>query len=360
MMLRRWQIEVGDAYIVSLVRLIVGVLLLLSAWREASELQVDGYFGDVFHLPILPEALVPSRGVFVALVTLEFALAVLVVVGRFARPALLMSGLVGIFVLLCDRVRYHNNRYALLLFALILAFAPCDRAFVLPGRQANANDRTGPLWAQRLAQLQLAVIYLASGGSKLLDPDWRSGRVIGDRLARSTAMAISKGVPIELLSFLSEPTVSSALAKLAIFTEIFLAFALFAPKTRFFALWWGVMFHVTIELTSQVELFGWLTLTIYALFARPTLRERIVGYDAERPGAVRLARWVGALDWLARFEIRPEQSLATGHTLVVIDRDGSPATGLWAFARIARATPLLFPISMPLLVTAACLARRPR
>jgi hypothetical protein len=44
----------------------------------------------------------------------------------------------------------------------------------------------------------------------------------------------------------------------------------------------------------------------------------------------------------------------------VIDRDGSVATGLWAFFRIARATPLLFPLSVPLLMTAVCLAQKPR
>jgi hypothetical protein len=358
--LRRWQSEVGDAHVVSLVRLILGVLLFVSACREANELQREGFFGDVFHLAILPEALVPTRPVFVVLVGLELGLAGLVILGRFARPALLFSALIGMFVLLCDRVRYHNNRYALLLFAFILAFAPCDRAFVFSRGPTSHDDRLAPLWAQRLAQLQLAIIYLASGGSKLIDADWRAGRVIGDRLVRSTAMAVAKGVPITFMGWLSDPAVSSTLAKLAIFTELFLAFALFVPRARFFALWWGVMFHLTIEVTSQVELFTWLTLTIYALFARPTLGERIIAYDAGRPGARRLARLVGWLDWLRRFRMRAEPSQSDGPMLVVIDRDGSEATGLWAFFRIARATPVLFPLSVPLLVTATCLSPKRR
>ncbi len=201
-LLRRWQTETGDAYLVSLVRAILGVLLVLSALREIDELGRDAYFGDVFHLPIVPEALVPSRGVFAILVALELLLAVLVTIGRRARPALLGASLLGLFFLLCDRTRYHNNRYALFLFAFLLAFAPCDRAFVF--RRRAAVDRNGPLWAQRLAQVQLSIIYVASGGSKLLDPDWRSGQVIGDRLARSTAVAVSKGVPVEVMRVLSD------------------------------------------------------------------------------------------------------------------------------------------------------------
>jgi hypothetical protein len=255
------------------------------------------------------------------------------------------------FVLLCDRVRYHNNRYALLLFALLLSFAPCDRAFVL-GRR-TAGGRRGPLWAQRLAQVQFAIIYLASGGSKLLDPDWRGGLVIGDRIARSVALAVSKGVPIELVRFLGDPAVAGALSKLAIATELFLAVALFVPRTRFFALWWGVMFHLTIEATSKVELFTWLTLAIYALFARPELRERTLVYDPDRRWGAFWAQIVRRLDWLVRFDVRADKQATEGRAFVVVDRDGSRWAGLAAVARIARALPLLFPASVPLFVAAA-------
>ena len=350
-LVRRWQTETGDAYLVSLVRFILGFMLLLSALREFRDLADGTYFGDVFHLPLVPELVVPGPGVFTLLVAVELALAVLVITGRRAREALFASAAVGIFVLLCDRTRYHNNRYALLLFALLLAFSPCDRAFVL--RAPPPADRTGPLWAQRLAQLQLSIVYLASGGSKLLDPDWRGGLVIGDRLARSTALAVSKGVPVDFVRFLSNPAVASGLSKVAIATELFLAVGLFVPRTRFFALWWGGMFHATIEVTSKVELFGWLTLTIYVLFARPTLREREVLYDESRSLGSFVATAVRALDWLVRFEVSTDAARCEGHVFAVVDRDGTKATGLAAVALLARAIPLLFPLSVPLYVVTA-------
>src|SRR5260221_3184081 len=244
--LRGWQTEIGDAYVVSLVRAIFGVLLALSALRELDELRTGPFFADVFHLPLLPEALVPSRSVFVVIAVAQLAFALLVAAGRFARPLLLASAMLGIYLLLCDRLSYHNNRYALFLLSFLIAFAPCDRAFVFRGPRVEGTGRMGPLWAQRLAQVQLAIIYVASGGSKLLDPDCRSGLVIGDRLARSTALAVSKGVPVEMMRLLSDPLVSSALSKVAIATELVLAVALLLSRARFVALWWGVMFHVTI------------------------------------------------------------------------------------------------------------------
>src|SRR5262249_13924565 len=158
---------------------------------------------------------------------------------------------------------YHNNRYALLLFAEILSFAPSNGLplWKLFG-DAEGSPREGPLWAQRLAQAQLALIYLASGTSKLLDPDWRGGAVIADRLARSFHRSVSMGVPPWLMEWLAQPEVASAFSKGAIATELFLAVGLFVPRIRGFALYAGFVFHFMIEVTSDVELFGWLCLTL--------------------------------------------------------------------------------------------------
>jgi hypothetical protein len=352
-----WLTEEDDTYVVSLVRAILGVFLLFSALREAPRIGRAPYFGDVFHIPLLPDALVPGKSLFSFLLLAQVVLAVLVTIGKFARPSLLATAVIGLYLLGCDRLRYHNNRYALLLFSLVIAFSPCDRAFVWGGPELSAEERKGPLWAARLAQVQLAIIYLASGGSKLLDADWRDGRVIGDRLMRATSLAVAKGVPPAVMETLAHPAFSSYLAKLAILTELFLALALFVRPTRVFALWWGVMFHLTIEVTSQVELFTWLSLAIYALFAVPTLGERAILYEPGHRWAGLLARFARRADWLRRFDIRPDGAKAAGQGFVVIERDGSRAVGLLGYARIARALPLLFPLSIPLLVLARLFCR---
>ena len=170
-------------------------------------------------------------------------------------------------------------------------------------------------------------------------------------------MAVEKGVPPELMHALSQPAVASAISKVAIATELFLAVALFVPKTRFFALWWGVMFHVTIEITSKVELFGWLSIAVYALFAVPQLRERSLLYDPASASSAALARFVRWFDWLARFDVRPRDA-GDGSSIEVIDRDGSSASGPAGVALLARAIPVLFPLSVPLYVLAKLFARR--
>jgi hypothetical protein len=335
----RWRDEVGYTRPLVVARIIVGGLLFASATHAFAELRA-GYFGDAFHWPLLPEALVLPRAAYEALLVAQIAMALLVVVGVRARAALVGSALSLAYVMACDRLEFHNNRWALACDALLLGLTPCDRS------------RVGPLWAARLLQVQTALIYVASGGSKLLDPDWRGGRVIMMRMVLYGGQAIRAGVPRSVVDCLAEPRTAGALAALAIATELFLAVGLWPKRTRAFALFWGVGFHLTIEATSRVEGFTWLTLGVYALFATPDRRARTFLWDGSRPLGRVLARAVRALDWLDRFETK-ESAEPAGGGFRVIGRDGQERTGIGAAVEVARAIPLLFPLWIPLAVIAA-------
>lgn len=349
--IRRWRDEIGDTYVLGAVRVALGVLLFASALRQARELQA-GYFGDSFHWPILPEPLVPSRTIYAVVVAAQLVLSALVVAGHRARPALMASALLGVYVLLCDRLEFHHNRYALFCYSLLLSLSPCDRSLRI--ESALAGTRAGPLWAARLAQLQLSLIYVASGGSKLLDPDWRSGRVLLERFLLFGRPTLDGRIPSAWIEWATLPEAMGAIAKLAIATELLLSVGLWSRHLRVVALWWGVWFHVAIEATSRVEGFTWLTLAMYALFSTPDARARKIHYDGSRVRGRLLARFVRALDWLARFEVKPwaPDGIRRGHAVVVIRRDGTHATGVRAVAMLARCLPLLFPFWAPLAIVA--------
>jgi hypothetical protein len=373
--IRRWRDETGDTHALRAARVVVGLLLLEAAFRAGRELQ-DGYFGDVFHWPVLPEALLVPKWGYAALVGAEGVAGAMAVAGTWARPALFASALMSTYVLLCDRVQFHHNRWALAAYALLLSLTPCDRATpaspregLRSGRRPADTPKEQPLWAARLAQLQVAIIYLASGGSKLLDPDWRSGRVLLARFALYGGQAVDAGVPRALVEWLGEPGPTGVLAALAIATELGLAVALWPRRTRAFALWWGVWFHLTIEATSRVEGFTWLTIALYALFARPDAGARKLEYDPSRASARALARALAWSDWLGRFEIvrRPARDPGDARSLgppdrrglVVIDRDGTRETGARALAATARCVPLLFPLWVPIALVARLRLRSP-
>lgn len=352
-LLSRFKDEIADGYVLGPVRVALGALLGWHALSAAEELAQSGYFGDVFHVAMVPEALVPSHRLYAVLLALRVCLAVMVMFGVWARPALAVSALLGFWALFCDRLQFHHNRYSLFCFALLLSLTPCDRSWRAT-ESAVPEPRTGPFWAVRLVQLQVSIVYLASGGSKLLDPDWRGGVVLADRIARHAHLAVAAGVPRGVVDVLAQPDTSSALAKLAIMTELVICVGLWIRPTRVVVLWWGVWFHIAIQLTTNVETFTLMTLALYGVFATPDYHARTLRYDPSRPWGKLAGILVPIFDWLGRFEVKPwEPDAQPGHSVVVVRRDGERVTGIRAFAMIARCLPILFPFWAPLALVAS-------
>lgn len=351
--MRRFRDEIADGYVLGPVRAVVGALLLWHALVSAEDLAKLGYFGDAYHVPIIPEAFVPSHRVYALVLALRVCLAVMVTVGVWARPALAGSALLGAWMLLCDRNQFHHNRYSLYCYAFLLALTPCDRSWRAL-EPAVPEPRRGPFWAVRVAAVQVSLVYLASGGSKLLDADWRDGLVLADRVARHVHVAVASGVPRRVVEWFARADVASAVAKLAIMTELVVCVALWVRPLRIIGLWWALWFHLVIQLTSNVETFTIMQLAIFGVFVTPDYRARTLRFDPSRFWGKLSGACVPMLDWFARFEVKPwEPDDQPGHSVVVVRRDGGRVTGIRAFAMIARCVPLLFPIWAPVALLAS-------
>ncbi|HEY3253862.1 MAG TPA: hypothetical protein VGJ91_07950, partial [Polyangiaceae bacterium] len=118
---------------------------------------------------------------------------------------------------------------------------------------------------------------------------------------------------------------------------------------RRLALWLGVIFHGSIELSANVELFSWLMVASYLAFVVPEVRERRFEFVRGDARAELLARLVALLDWCARFEPIPLASPgADGAAFYVTNRAGQRASGALGLAQLAEAIPLFFPAWLPL------------
>jgi len=351
---RRFFGEERDAHLLGLLRLSISALLFFNGLRLILEFYRNGYFADYFHFPLIPEAWLPNRAGYALLLGLQALAALCAFFGCWPREALLAGSSLGLYFLLCDRLQYHNNRYALLLLAFLLAFTPCDRAFMFSrgrARELSPAERVAPTFARRLFQIQVSLIYLGSTAGKLLDADWRSGQVLFMRFADAPAVSAARGVPLPawLIEIMTSPGFASLAAKAAIVSELFIALGMWLPQTRRLALWLGVIFHVSIEITARVELFSWLMLASYLAFLVPEVRERRFEFASGSPRAERFAKLVALVDWCARFERKPLRSEASDSAwFYVTNRDGRRASGVLGLAQLAEAIPLFFPLWLPL------------
>jgi Vitamin K-dependent gamma-carboxylase len=338
--------EERDAHLLGLMRVAFSLLLLLLTLKLGRALVSNGYFGDGFHLPLLPEAWVPTRGGYIALLALQATGCLLSLLGLWARPALLMAVLLGFYGLFCDRLQYHNNRYCLLLLTCLVALSPSDRSFSpwRKWRHAAGPQRMAPRFMARAICAQLSLVYLSSSLGKAFDADWRGGTVMLHRFAEGHAV-LSRYLPSAFTNVLQAPWFSHVASLGAIGSELVIALGPWLPRTRPLALWLGVVFHAGIELSANVELFSYTMLSGYVAFARPELCERRARFRMS--GGGRLAKTtLSWLDWLSRFQL--ELSADQRALVAVRDREGTWHEGLAALRELTRATPALFPLWLPL------------
>jgi hypothetical protein len=345
--LARFTDEEGETRVLAVARVGMGILAANEAWDATAKMAAE--WGEPrFRWTLLPAALVAPPLVAAALLGLEWLAAALAIAGRWARPALAACAALESYRMACDRLGWHNYRYSVILFALLVSIAPSDRRLVLGRREPERGGAIGPLWAQRLAQLQVSIMYLASGASKLADPAWRGGRVITDGVRRFAGLAMERGAPAWAIAALERRDVATAIACSSMALELALALGLWTRRGRAPALWCAVCFHLTIQLTSSVASFSWLMLLALSLFARPELGGRRLRFDPARRGHRAAARALRALDWLARFTVEERP----GERLTLIDGEGQERTGARALAAAARALPLAFPAWPPLALVA--------
>jgi hypothetical protein len=218
-------------------------------------------------------------------------------------------------------------------------------------------ERNAPTWARRLFQIQVSLVYLGSALGKLCDADWRSGQVLLVRFATTGDFWAARGVslPHWFTEVLSSALFASLAAKIAISTELFIAWGAWFPRTRRAALWVGVLFHISIELSARVELFSYLMLSAYLSFVLPELRQRRFSFNPQSSLGNALARALRLLDWCARFQVVSD---AESRSFVVTNREGRSERGLRGVALLAEAVPLLFPLWLPLALLARTRAAR--
>ena len=337
-----WLSEEREAHVLGLARVAFAALLLLLTAKMAREAWPGPYFGDIFHMPLLPDSWVPTRAVYLALLACQALGCALSLVGVLARPALLLAALCGLYGFFCDRLHYHNNRYELLLLTLLVAVSPCDRSFLLLGQP---RPGTASRWAARLVGAQVSIVYLSSSLGKLFDADWRGGAVLLPRFALGKPV-LEQFVPASFAAILTAPWFAHSASLAAIGSELFLGLGLWFSRTRALCLWLGLMFHAGIEISARVELFSYTMLAGYLAFVTPELRERSVSWNARSQAGQALGWLCSRLDLLARFRHVQVDGQAT--LLVARDREGIAHRGLSAWRELSRAMPLLFPLWLPL------------
>lgn len=260
----------------AVVRIFVG---LIAAWHlypfMSGALKGDTY-QDYFYHPYLgwyPE--LPEPG-YAAVLVIGFVAAVAMSAGLFSSATTKVTFGVVAYNLFLSTTHVHNNRAYLVIVLAVLAIAPCGwelsvDGWLRAGRGLASVERTTAAWPLWLLRFECATVYAASGTSKLLNPDWFSGTVTWGRLIEQEAAVRASVLPGWAADLVLERSFHTFAAKLVIATELFIASGLWWRRTRPFALFVAVVFHVMIQFTADVEIFSFLGVAVLFAWADPAM-----------------------------------------------------------------------------------------
>jgi hypothetical protein len=339
----------------ALLRVLVGPVTLLHLRPFVGNALGGRIYRDAFYEPYASWYPDLPRPLYGAVLAVGVAAAVAMSVGFCTRLATGAAFGVVAYNLFLSTTHFHSNRAYLLIVLAALAVAPCGRelsvdAWLRRRRGQPPLDLRAPAWPLWLLRFEAAVVYGASGLSKLVDPDWFGGTVTWHRIVQVRDRLDASPLPAWAVSLLADRTFHTYAAKLIVLTELFIAVGLWWRATRYAAVWVAVCFHVAIEVSASVQVFSYLAIAGLVIWAVPSTRDRLVVVDPGNPRHRRLASSIAALDWLARFRVLEGPP---GTQVTLTDRDGAPSRGSAAVARVLSRLPLTSWFALPTLLLPA-------
>lgn len=215
--------------------------------------------------------------------TLFFIFIVFVItltLGLFTR----LSAIVTYFALLtlfqqCPFNRDGGDAF-MLACSFILCFSHCGAAYSLdcwlaarknPGKQAGRHQLFKP-WAQRLLQVQIAIVYWHSFINKAAGETWQNGTAF----YTSTHMLDFVRMPIP--PALDTMLISQILSGFTLITEFALFTLVWFKPFRYWVLLLGLILHIGIEYTINLPGFETIMMASYVNFIEPEDLDKVIDW----------------------------------------------------------------------------------
>lgn len=170
-----------------------------------------------------------------------------------------------------------------------LMFAPAGAAFSVDrlirlrrGKEPPRISLHAP-WAQRMIQIQLSLVYLATFWQKTLGATWIDGTAL------YYVYQLDQFHRFPLPSFIQDPAFVRLQTWVTLATEFSLGVLIWVRELRYALLAIGLALHLTLEYSMNVPLFQWIILSVYVTFLEPEDLARAWRWIQDRVPMPRLA-----------------------------------------------------------------------
>lgn len=283
---RGFWFRVEPAYTIGLIRIAFGALVILWALELKTNLYIR--FGSEGVLP-QPPAQAFTWSVF-ELYTTDDALLIGWIVLMVAALALTVGwhsriAAIVVFIMIVSFERrnpwvFNAGDMLIRIEALFIALAPCGAALSLDQRRRSgsffsAEDKK--IWALRLMQVQVSIIYISTVVAKLKGETWQDGTAVSYSLRQYDMLVIpTPGWVTSNLLLMNAMTWGTLLIEFAIGVLVW------NRRCRPWVLAGGVILHLSIMLSIEVGLFS---LAVYVLYLAFIPSDRVKAVVDKLPDA---------------------------------------------------------------------------
>ena len=190
--------------------------------------------------------------------------------GFFTRTSLIIIWVMMTSMTHTNILILHSGDTLLRFIGFFLIFAPAGSCLSVDAWRRGHSQIYAPMkspWAQRILQLQLCIVYITTSWWKLKGMPWNDGSAVGHVLN----MLEFRRFPLP--DVLRGAEMSHALTGFAATVEILFPLLVWFKDTRKAALIAGLLLHLGMEWSLNIQLFQPTILSLYLLFMTPeTLR----------------------------------------------------------------------------------------
>jgi len=268
-------------------------------WGEKT-FYLDGFRNPVPGFDWLP---VPSVSQYQAIEDILFVCTVFFIIGFFTRFFGIVIALTYTYLFLLSQFSYHHHVMTFVVVLLILGFSSCNGHYSVDAFINKQTGVKGKILPVRLIQVFISIVYLFSFIQKC-NYSWLSGDIILLFLSQGSI----KGDFVEITNAAFNTDLLNPyklyfwrlLGPFTVVSEALLAFGLWIPGLRRFAILVGLILHMGIDLTMGVGTFSMQMIVLYVAFITPESYRNTVLYNGKN-AMHRIFVFCGRmLDWLQR------------------------------------------------------------
>jgi hypothetical protein len=310
------------------------------------------------------DVLPPTDGSANAIFWIILVAAALVTVGLLTR---ISSAVVFVGLASLDQRNLfitHAGDTLLRLCGFFLVFAPAgaalsaDRLIRIWRGVETAEIRPRAPWAQRMMQIQTALVYFSSFWVKSQGSYWINGT------AMYYVYHLEQLQRFPLPAWLTIPALVKLTSWMTLAIEFSLGVFIWFKDLRYAILLAGLMLHLLIEYSMNIPLFEWIMISTYINFVYPEdltrawqwVRKRAttwlpalvtITFDDRAEKVLRTVNLLQALDVFDRLRFVVRDAAEGGSKELVVSTPSGPRVGWNGLQFAARALPLLWVVALP-------------